>query len=70
MDVGELNDLAWRVGGLERIVRILAASDRPPADVLKERRRDLERLYRAPETAPDMRRMVSFELQLLRDVAG
>lgn len=68
MNNSELNDLAWRVTGLEMVVGILASSGGPASAALAQRRRDLEEIHRAPETAGDMRRAISFELQLLRNV--
>jgi hypothetical protein len=68
MDNGELNDLAWRVSGLEMVIGILVAAGGPAAIALRQRRRDLEEICGKPETAADMRRATSFELQLLRNV--
>lgn len=70
MSPSDLVDMSWRIHGLERVITILAEAGGPASAALARRRQDLQSIYSDPKTAPDLKRAISFELVLLRNVPG
>lgn len=69
MTPAELSDLSLRISALERVVeRLAAAATGPGAEVLAERRRDLDAVALNPDTMGDIKHAIDFERVLLRGV--
>ncbi len=69
MTPAELADLSLRISALERVVeRLATAASDQGAELLSERKRDLDALFLNVDTIADIKHAISFERVLLRGV--